>query len=104
MNSKSKAEEPCIICLNEKNSYQMRGLDCDCKYYIHQSCHIEYTNNKQKIECPICHTVSMDNPFLPQRIVHVKREDPQDSTCVKCCVGSCFCYFVAVAILGAIFG
>ncbi len=107
MNGKSKSDDPCIICLCEENTHQMRGIDCDCKYYIHQKCHLDYTNNKQKIECPICHTISIDNPFLTGRELYViKRElaEERESGCVKGCVFGCCCYFVVGAILASVFG
>lgn len=105
MKSKSKTEEPCIICLNEKNTQQLRGIDCECKYYIHQKCHIEYVNHSQKMECPICHTVTTENPFLTGRIVYIREKDKtEDKSCVNACIGGCCCYLIIMAIIGAVFG
>ena len=103
MNGKSKTGEPCIICLNEHKTHQMRGIDCECKYYIHQSCHIEYMNHKAKMECPICHMVSMENPFFPHSILY-KKEQKEDNSCVNGCIGGCCCYLIIGAILAAVFG
>ena len=104
----AKSSEPCIICLCEENTYQMRGIDCECKYYIHQKCHIEYTNSKQKIECPICHTITINNPFLNGHEVYVLKGEfveVGESSCVKGCIGGfCCCLLVWTAIAGSLFG
>ena len=104
MNGKSKSGEPCIICLNEKKTHQMRGIDCDCKYYIHQSCHVEYVNHNHKMECPICHVISTPNPI---HTIYIKKEDlykesDSSNNCVNGCIGGCCFSLVILAIVFAV--
>jgi hypothetical protein len=36
---------------------------CNCRIYTHVACWIHYTTHKGHVECPICHTVVVQQPI-----------------------------------------
>lgn len=64
--------EPCMFCLEiEKQDDEVIPLvfnqysngTCTCRIYTHLSCWISYTTHKGHVECPICHTVVVQQPI-----------------------------------------
>ncbi len=77
-------EQSCLFCLeivkpSEKNQ---NIVGCQCQLVSHGSCLEEWFQQKNQIECPICHAISIPNPIsTPQReviIIHVNRPQEED--------------------------
>ena len=90
----------CLFCLEEIKERDRCGnpVGCGCELTCHGSCLQEWYEQKQQIECPICHRVSVPNPIIASRdreivIIHV--QDPQQAEQIRTmraqekCVGCC---------------
>jgi hypothetical protein len=59
----------CLFCLEpiEKNGIR-NPIGCPCTVAAHQHCFDQWIQQKNQMECPICHTVSIPNPSSHQNI------------------------------------
>jgi hypothetical protein len=108
--SKKKGEEEemaepmlplCLFCLEEikENQGCPNLVGCGCEMNIHSQCLQAWFQQKQQMECPICHVVRVGNPIHrvePPReyvIVHVQdnrnQEQIQRIRSQEKCVGFC---------------
>jgi hypothetical protein len=76
----------CLFCLEEIKETQEAPnvVGCGCEIHTHPKCLQAWFEQKQEVECPICHTVSVPNPVhvAPQQqnqreivIIHVQASD-----------------------------
>lgn len=71
----------CLFCLEDiEGSPLGNPIGCQCKIQVHDACFQTWFQQKQSLECPICHTVSVPTPFHHEN-VHVVfvREERRDS-------------------------
>jgi hypothetical protein len=58
-------EESCMVCLDPlKENPTSNPFGCSCKILAHEACLRSWFHQKQKLECPICHTVITQNPVV----------------------------------------
>jgi hypothetical protein len=104
----------CLFCLEEiQGTPTPNPIGCPCKIQAHESCFHAWFQQKQSIECPICHTVSIPTPFQYENlhIVFVERRgDPEARRRVrnnKKAVAVCCClllgWTVGLTILEAVY-
>lgn len=52
----------CLVCLDPiKENPAPNPIGCQCRVHMHPACFQQWFEQKQQIECPICHTVSVPN-------------------------------------------
>lgn len=60
---------PCLFCLESvKNESVPNPVGCRCRLIAHESCFKQWFDQKQQLECPICHTVSVPNRVAYENI------------------------------------
>lgn len=71
----------CIFCLEDIQEGAIQNpIGCSCKILAHESCFTLWFQQKQSLECPICHTVSVPTPFHHENLhVVFVREERRDS-------------------------
>lgn len=59
----------CLFCLEtvEKNLIP-NPIGCACRISAHSACFEQWFSQKQQMECPICHTVSIPNAVAVDNI------------------------------------
>ena len=59
----------CLFCLEpvEKNGLG-NPIGCSCTIQAHAACFDQWFHQKQQLECPICHTVSIPNAVAVENI------------------------------------
>jgi hypothetical protein len=89
----------CLFCLEElKEREDIQNIvGCRCEIHAHSLCLQGWFQQKQQLECPICHAVSVPNPIQLVRpeviVVHV--QDPEQQGQIRRlrsqekCVGFC---------------
>jgi len=56
-------EPSCLFCLDPvKQDSLQNPIGCHCKIVAHTQCFNSWYQQKQQLECPICHTISIPNP------------------------------------------
>lgn len=71
----------CLFCLEDiEGTPAANPIGCRCKILAHESCFTLWFQQKQSLECPICHTVSVPTPFHHENL-HVVfiREERRDN-------------------------
>lgn len=55
----------CLFCLDEMKENQScpNLIGCECEVNCHPSCLQDWFQQKQQMECPICHVVLAANPL-----------------------------------------
>jgi hypothetical protein len=74
-------ESICLFCLDPiKENRTPNPIGCQCSIHAHQACFQTWFHQKQQLECPICHTVSIPNPVVHENIhiVYVQSSEPRD--------------------------
>jgi hypothetical protein len=62
-------EKPCLFCLESiKENPAPNPIGCQCKIQAHEKCFHVWFEEKQQMECPICHTVSVPNHIVNETI------------------------------------
>lgn len=88
----------CLFCLEElkEDTRCPNVVGCACEVNCHPSCLQAWFQQKQQMECPICHTVAIHNPIQPPReyvIVHIQdrrnHEQIRHIESREKCVGFC---------------
>ncbi len=103
-----------MFCLEPIKSTELafNPIGCHCVFKSHGTCLQAWFQQKQQLECPICHTVSMPSPVQPvalpaYQIVYVQ-EPPQEMNRFRitrgqqkcagyCCIGFLL-WWVALSI------
>ena len=105
----------CLFCLEEIKESQNcpNVIGCECEVNCHPNCLQEWFQQKQQIECPICHVVRIPNPvhrIEPPRefvIVHVQGSpNPELVRTLRSqekCIGMCCGMFLLWWIIGLVF-
>lgn len=94
-------EETCLFCLEPLQGNPTGTiLDCSCKIFVHESCLHAWYTQKQCFECPICHTITIQNPIV---VVVSQRNQETEETYQRhqklaagCC---CILLFWAISLL-----
>jgi hypothetical protein len=102
----------CLFCLEElKESERCPNVvGCGCEVKCHISCLQAWFQQKEQMECPICHHVSVMNPIQPPReyvIVHVQALRNEDQIqriqfrekCAGCCCLTLLVWWIGGIIL-----
>lgn len=102
----------CLFCLEElKESERCPNVvGCGCEVKCHSSCLQSWFQQKEQMECPICHCVCVLNPIQPPRdyiLVHVHALRDEDQIrriefrekCAGCCCLTILCWWIGVIIL-----
>lgn len=72
-------EQSCLFCLEQiKENVMMNPIGCQCKLHAHPQCFEQWFAQKQQMECPICHTVSIPNRMVMDTVHVVYIQTPQD--------------------------
>jgi len=71
----------CLFCLEDiHENPKPNPIGCSCTIQAHESCFHAWFQQKQSLECPICHTVSIPTQFHHENL-HVvfveRRGDPE---------------------------
>jgi hypothetical protein len=57
-------EDSCLFCLEPvRENHTVNPSGCSCKIVAHEACIHAWYSQKQSLECPICHTVVIQNPI-----------------------------------------
>ena len=60
---------PCLFCLEVVGKDTLANpIGCHCKLYAHTSCFEQWFQEKNQMECPICHTISIPNQIAIDNI------------------------------------
>jgi hypothetical protein len=73
-------ESSCLFCLEPiREAFPPNPIGCPCKIQAHKQCFDAWFVQKNQMECPICHTVSVPNQILQDQvhIVYVQAPDLQ---------------------------
>lgn len=74
-------EPSCLFCLEQiKENVPINPIGCPCKIQAHKQCFEQWFAEKNQIECPICHTVSVPNRIALDTIHVVYIQQPQVDT------------------------
>lgn len=61
--------QPCLFCLEPVEKGQVANpIGCACRIVAHQTCFTQWFEQKQQMECPICHTVAVPNRIAYENI------------------------------------
>jgi len=74
-------ERICLFCFDPiKENNTRNPIGCQCAIHAHESCIHSWFQQKQQIECPICHTVSIPNPVSYEniQIVFIERNQSRE--------------------------
>lgn len=74
-------EPSCLFCLEAvKEISTPSPLGCQCKVVAHEACFKTWFDQKQQMECPICHSISMPNRIVHENIhiVYVNTREQED--------------------------
>ena len=83
-------EESCLFCLETiQENLTANPTGCFCKIEAHQACLHAWYIQKQCIECPICHTVSILTPVEDQERFQLNQ---------KIVCACCILFFWAISI------
>jgi hypothetical protein len=59
----------CLFCLEPVQKDKLTNpIGCHCQIIAHRSCFEQWFQQKQQMECPICHTVSIPNQVAVDNI------------------------------------
>lgn len=99
-------EQPCLFCFEsvEEKDKMNNPIGCLCKIAAHKLCFDQWFQQKQQMECPICHCISIPNPINLEtiRVVYIdttsmrEREDIYSRN--QKAVGFCCCFLLGWAI------
>jgi hypothetical protein len=108
-------EHNCLFCLEPvKESTTLNPIGCQCAIHAHEACFHTWFQQKQQLECPICHTVSIPNPvpFDNIHIVYVQAPQERDmqrrvrnhekAVAMCCCI--LLGWSIGLGILEVVFG
>ena len=83
--------EDCLFCLEPvRENHTVNPPGCSCKIVAHEACIHTWYNQKQSLECPICHTVVIQNPIPVFEINQVIQERRINQANQKVAAGCCF--------------
>ena len=74
-------ESPCLFCLEPIQAEQtINPIGCHCKIQAHKQCFDAWFVQKNQLECPICHAVSVPNRVLHDNIhiVYINTTEAQE--------------------------
>ncbi len=106
-------EKSCLFCLETvKHSEQVGNvIGCSCEILCHGPCLEAWFQQKNQMECPICHAVSVLNPAQstphPPEVIFIHIQDPQREERYRTiegrekCVGFC-CLMIVIWWIGGI--
>lgn len=90
--------QACLFCLDLVEKEQGENpIGCACRIVAHRSCFTKWFEQKQQLECPICHTVAVPNRIAHENIhiVYINTRDvnrtqrremrTQDKAALFCC-------------------
>ena len=98
---KEMVEPLCLFCLEDlkENQECPNVVGCGCEINCHSSCLETWFQQKNQMECPICHTVVQQNPSSRVELSHtymvVHIRDPRNTEQIRNiqsrekCVGFC---------------
>jgi E3 ubiquitin-protein ligase DOA10 len=111
-------QQTCLFCLDPIKENTLNPIGCQCTIYAHQSCFHLWFQQKQQLECPICHTIAIPNPLSYENVRVVYVESPEQRTMERniqrrfrnqekaiamcCCV--LFGWSIGLTILELVFG
>lgn len=73
-------DSSCLFCLDIiKENPTQNPVGCSCKIHAHQSCFQNWFTQKERMECPICHTVAVPTPFHHDQVHVVFVERPTET-------------------------
>lgn len=94
----------CLFCLEELKESDVcpNVVGCGCELHTHPQCLQAWFQQKQEVECPICHTVSIPNPVRSaqqqqqqeREIVIIHVQDPVQARHLQMreqCMATCCC-------------
>ena len=98
-------QESCLVCLEElKGETIVNPIGCSCKFNVHTQCFERWFQQKNQMECPICHSVSIPNRVALENIhivyvntTAIDRTDRREKT-HGTAVGFCCCLLIGWAI------
>lgn len=71
-------EPSCLFCLEQiKENRMMNPIGCQCTLQAHTHCFEQWFQQKNQMECPICHTVSVPNRMVMDTVHVVYIQTPQ---------------------------
>lgn len=102
-------ETSCLFCLEELKEFEgsTNGLRCGCEVHCHSSCLQAWFQQKNQIECPICHRVNIVNPIQSREFVILRIQNPEREERYRHiqshekCIGFC-CLTIVFWWLGAV--
>lgn len=108
-----ESSETCMFCLENLKPQEcsLNPIGCQCAYKAHSSCLVEWFEQKNQYECPICHSVSLPNPIhnraSPIQVVVIRREqshmldevDPSSQKCMGWCYLGMIIWIIIVNII-----
>ena len=96
--------QSCLFCLEavEKEG-QENPIGCHCKIIAHTGCFKQWFEQKQQMECPICHSVSVPNRITLDNIhvVYINMAEPRRNRLMnghEKAVGFCCCLLMGWAV------
>jgi E3 ubiquitin-protein ligase DOA10 len=61
--------ESCLVCLEEiKEKSIVNPIGCPCKLHVHKQCFETWFQQKNQMECPICHSVATPNRVMLENV------------------------------------
>ena len=108
-------EPTCLFCLDPiKDNPAQNPIGCSCKIFLHPECLQQWWNQKQQIECPVCHTIAILNrqpePQENLQIVYLpmNEETPQrirrsQEKCIGFCCLGLLLWSLSLVILNYVF-
>ena len=107
--------QSCLFCLEPVDTQVVTNpIGCACRISAHANCFHEWFEQKQQMECPICHTVAIPNRIAYENIhvVYINTTDvgrrqrqmrSQDKAALFCCC-VLFGWSIGLTILETVFG
>jgi hypothetical protein len=63
-------ESTCLVCLEPiKENPAPNPIGCSCKILLHPACFQQWFDQKQQLECPLCHTIAL--PTILAHNIHI---------------------------------
>ncbi len=99
-------EPSCLFCLEPiSEKLTLNPIGCPCKILAHKQCFEHWFVQKNQMECPICHTVSVPNGVMLDNIhvvyvntTRMQELERQDAKRHDACIGFCCCILLVWAI------
>lgn len=95
-------ETPCLFCLEQiKENVMNNPIGCTCKLQAHKHCFEQWFQQKNQMECPICHCITTPNPIVHVVYIEEPQQDLRVNPIVRHEKAAAFC---CCLLLGWAFG